>query len=290
MVQKASQKGAFSSLFPEDIPDIVRGHEIWVEHGMQNVFPGDPVACDLCFGHNMKSDKAIQVEKVSPAIFSARGENRAVEVSAAEDHLLMQFTPAFAGYNIIGVEYDGGILNLPHPGLEGPKYYQQYTKTILQVKDCKQGLCQTKGLRAGNFQIVNFQAGDFQVEGDCQAEEDCRAEEDCQEEAGLIVGHEMEIIPLGYRQYKVGEHILLKVLYDGFGLPDATVYGIHTENQENPIEGTTDQEGIVDIELEKGGKWMFKVGHRDPEKGVKGLYDKKVMTATFTIMEVGKWT
>jgi uncharacterized GH25 family protein len=33
---------------------------------------------------------------------------------------------------------------------------------------------------------------------------------------------------------------------------------------------------------------MFKVGHRDPEKGVTGLYDKKVITATFTIMEVGE--
>jgi|GEM_PF-1600536 len=254
MVQENSQKEAFSPHFLDELPDIVRGHEIWVEHGMQNVSPGDPVACDLCFGHNMKSDKAVQVEKVTPAVFSTRGENRAVEVSAAEDHLLIQFIPAFAGYHTIGVEYDGGILNLPHPGLEGPKYYQQYTKTILQVEDCQQVNCQTK---------------------------------DLQGEYDRIVGHELEIIPLGYRQYKVGEHILLKVLYDGHGLPDATVYGIHTGNQENPIEGTTDQEGLVDIELEKDGKWMFKVGHRDSEKGVKGLYDKKVMTATFTIMNIG---
>jgi len=245
MVQKASQKEASSPFFVEDIPDIVRGHEIWVEHGMQNVSPGDPVVCDLCFGHNMKSDKAIKIEKVTPAIFGTWGENHAVEVSIAENRLLMQFTPAFEGYHTIGVEYDGGILNLPHPGLEGPKYYHQYTKTIIAA-------------------------------GDCQAEYD------------LTVGHELEISPLGYRQYKVGEHILLKVLYDRYALPDATVYGIHIGNQENPIEVTTDQEGIVDIELEKGGKWMFKVGYGDTEKGVKGLYDKKVMTATFTIMNVGE--
>ncbi|WP_440944811.1 DUF4198 domain-containing protein [Methanosarcina sp. T3] len=265
MVQKASRKETFSSLLLEDIPDIVRGHEIWVEHGMQHISPGDPVACDLCFGHNMKSDKAVQVEKVTPAVFSAWGENRAVEVSAASDHLLMQFIPAFAGYHTIGVEYDGGILNLSHPGLEGPKYYQQYTKTILPV-------CQ------GNSQTGGCQVGDCQVKGIYQTESD------------LIIGHELEIIPLGYRQYKVGEHILLKVLYDGHGLPDATVYGIHTGNRENPIEGKTDQKGIVDIELEKGGKWMFKVGYRDPEKCAKGLYDKKVMTATFTIMDVGEKT
>lgn len=261
MVQKASRKEALSFLLLEDIPDIVRGHEIWVEHDMQNVSPGDPVACHLCFGHNMKSDKAVQVEKVTPAVFSAWGENRAVEVSAASDHLLMQFIPAFGGYHTIGVEYDGGILNLPHPGLEGPKYYQQYTKTILPV-----------------CQVWDSQAGGCQVEGIYQTKPD------------LIVGHELEIIPLGYRQYKVEEHILLKILYDGHGLPDVTVYGIHTGNQEKPLEGTTDREGMVEFELEKGGKWMFKVGHRDPEKGVKGLYDKKVMTATFTIMNVGECT
>ncbi|KKG15297.1 hypothetical protein EO98_08545 [Methanosarcina sp. 2.H.T.1A.6] len=256
MVQNTPQKEAFFPFLEEDLPDIVRGHEIWVEHGMQNVSPGNPVACDLCFGHNMKSDKAVQVEKVTPAVSGTWGKNHAVEVSAAENHLLMQFTPAFEGYHTIGVEYDGGILNLPHSGLEGPKYYQQYTKTIILVGYCQVGNCQT--------------------------------EENNQTDYDLMLGHELEIIPLGYRQYKVGEHILLKILYDRHALPDATVYGIYVGNQENPIEVTTDQEGMVDIELEKGGKWMFKVGHRDPEKGVKGLYDKKVMTATFTIMDVGE--
>lgn len=254
MVQKTSRKKTSFLFFEEDIPDIVRGHEIWVEHSMQSVSPGDPVACDLCFGHNMKSDKAVQVEKVTPAVFSSQGENRAVEVSAEEDHLLMQFIPAFSGYHIIGVEYDGGILNLPHPGLEGPKYYQQYTKTILQVEDSQAEYCQ-KGY--------------------------------CQTEYNLTVGQELEIVPLGYRQYKAEEHILLQVLYDGNPLSDVIVYGIHADNQENPIETTTDQEGMVDIELKKSGKWMFKVGYRDPEKAVKDLYDKKVMTATFTIMNVG---
>lgn len=251
MEQKASRKEASFPFFAEALPDIVRGHEIWVEHGMPNISSGEPVVCDLCFGHNMKSDKAVQVEKVTPAVFSSTGVDYAVELSTAEDHLLIQFTPVFAGYHTIGVEYDGGILNLPHPGLEGPKYYCQYTKTIIPV---------------GNSQ----------------------AEENSQEEYNPRLGHELEIIPLGYRQYEAGEYILLKVLYDQNALPDATVYGIHTDNREQPLEVRTDQEGMAEIKLEKGGKWMFKVGHRDPEKGVKDLYDTKVMTATFTIMDVGE--
>lgn len=263
MVQKASQKEAFSPFFEDDLPDIVRGHEIWVEHGMYKVSPGDTVACDLCFGHNMKSDKAVKIEKVTPAVFSTWGKNHAVEVSVAENHLMLQFTPSVEGYHTIGVEYDGGILNLPHPGLEGPKYYYQYTKIVIEVGNCQEG----------------YTAEKYQAEG---------ATGDCGVDYDLTVGHELEIVPLGYRRYKIGEHILLKVLYEQRALPDATVYGIHVENHENPIEVTTDQEGMVDIELKKGGKWMFKVGHRDSEKGMKGLYDKKVMTATFTIMDVGE--
>lgn len=103
------------------------------------------------------------------------------------------------------------------------------------------------------------------------------------------MGHELEIIPLNYRQYKIGECILLNILYGQNPLPDVTVYGIHSSNHGSPIEKRTNQ-GIVDIKLEKGGKWMFKVIHRDPEKGVSGLYDKKVMTATFTIMNIGEDT
>jgi uncharacterized GH25 family protein len=137
MAQQASQKEAFSPFLIEDLPDIVRGHEIWIEYGMRNFSPGDPIACDLCFGHNMKSGKAVKVEKVTPAVFGTWGKNHAVEVSVAENHLLMRFTPAGEGYHTIGVEYDGGILNLPHPGLEGPNYYQQYTKNIIPVGDCQ---------------------------------------------------------------------------------------------------------------------------------------------------------
>lgn len=259
MIQKNSQEEVFSPFPIEDLPDIVRGHEIWVEHSMQNVSPGNSVAFDLCFGHNMKSDKAVQVERVTPAVSGKWGESNTVEVSTAEDRLLMRFTPAFEGYYIIGVEYDGGILNLPHSGLEGQKYYCQYTKTIIPV-------------------------------GNCQVEANFQAEENCQTEYNPTAGHELEIIPMGYRQYKIGEHILLKVLYDRHALPDVIVYGIHADNRENPIEVKTDPEGVVDIELEKDGKWMFKVGYRDSEKGVKDLYDKKIMTATFTIMDVGENT
>jgi uncharacterized GH25 family protein len=73
MVQKAFQKEAFSPFFEEDLLDIVRGHEIWVENCIHNFSPGDPIVCDLCFGHNMKSE-AVKIEKVTPAVFGTWGK------------------------------------------------------------------------------------------------------------------------------------------------------------------------------------------------------------------------
>ena len=106
------------------------------------------------------------------------------------------------------------------------------------------------------------------------------------EKYDLIVGHELEIVPLDYRQYKVGDDIILKVLYNDRALAGATVYAIYVGNEDNPIEVETDHEGKAAIELEKGGKWMFKVMHRDSEKSAQDRYDEKVMTATFTVMDV----
>lgn len=135
MVQKASQKEAFSPFIIEELPDIVRRHEVWVEHSIQKITPGNPVFFDLCFGHTMQSDKAVKIEKVTPSIFGPWGKDQAIEISAKEGHLQLRFSPAFEGYHIMGVEYDGGILDLPHPGLKGPKYYYQYTKTIFRVSE-----------------------------------------------------------------------------------------------------------------------------------------------------------
>lgn len=89
MIQKESRNDHFYSLFVESIPDIVRGHDIWVEHDMHNIFKGDMVACKLCFGHNMVSESAVEIKSVNPAVFDTLGENCDIDLSAADDHLLI---------------------------------------------------------------------------------------------------------------------------------------------------------------------------------------------------------
>ncbi|MHC1574788.1 MAG: DUF4198 domain-containing protein [Candidatus Methanogasteraceae archaeon] len=227
----------------EDIPDIVRGHEVWIEYDGHSIPHGEGVECKLCFGHNMKSERAVEIEKVKSIVFDTRGKEYDSYVGSGGDHLLVRFTPEHEGYHTLGVEYNGGILNLPHPGLEGAKYYQQYTKTIIPVGRPR-------------------------------------------EEYDLTLGHELEIVPMDYRQYNAGDDIILKILYDGRALAGATVYAIYVGNEDCPIEVQTDNYGRAAVKLEADGKWMFKVMHRDPEKSAQDRYDEKVMTATFTVMDV----
>ena len=117
----------------EDIPDIVRGHEVWLEYDLYGISQGDSAKCKLCFGHNMKSESAVEIEKVKPIVFDGLGKEYDAHVGAGDNYLVVQFTPEQGGYHTLGAEYNSGILNLPHPGLGGPKYYQQYTKTIIPV-------------------------------------------------------------------------------------------------------------------------------------------------------------
>ena len=51
------------------IPDIVRGHEIWLEHDMQHVHINEMVECKILFGHNMAVDRVANIEGIKAAVF-----------------------------------------------------------------------------------------------------------------------------------------------------------------------------------------------------------------------------
>ena len=224
----------------EDLLDIVRGHEIWLECDERRVRVGEKAECKLGFGHNMRSERAVSVEKVKANLFNPEGEMRGLEVDVGvgEGHLIIPFTPKHEGNYTIAAEYDGGILDLPHS--PSPKYYSQYAKTIVAVGG---------GQRSGK---------------------------------SVITGKELEITLNFKNQYRTGDKVALQVLYDGAALPDETVSAI-CGSCEDPIEMKTDSKGEATFELNQEGNWMIMVRHKDPEKGVEGLYDEKALTATFTV-------
>jgi uncharacterized GH25 family protein len=235
------------------MPDIVRGHEIWLEHNMRHVHVGETVECKLFYGHNMKIDGVAVVENVKATVIDPANEKRDMVVDAGDDGLIATFTPAVDGYHTVAVEYDAGIYTITEEGWQkGPKrnykkvkssgYYCQFAKTILP----------------------GHEPGEYKLE----------------------TGQELEIIPLDFRHYHVGDDIALKVLYDGRVLQDAMINATYRGREGEAIEMKTDAEGKAAFKLEKEGNWLFKVRHSDPEKGLKDQYDEKVSTAIFTIMGV----
>lgn len=235
------------------MPDIVRGHEIWLEHDMRHVHVGETVECKLLYGHNMKIDGVAVVENVKATVFDPANEKRDMVVDAGDDGLIARFIPVIDGYHTIAVEYDAGIYTVTDEGWQkGPKrnyekvkssgYYYQYAKTIISGHEL--------------------------------------------EEYKLETGQELEIILLDFKHYHVGDDITLKVLCDGRVLQDAMINATYRGREGEAIVMKTDTEGKATFKLEKEGNWLFKVRHSDPEKGVKDQYDEKVITAIFTVMGV----
>jgi uncharacterized GH25 family protein len=237
----------------EKIPDVVLGHEIWLEHDMQHVHVGETVECKVLFGHNMAIDGLAEIESVKAAIFDPVNEKHNLAVDAGDGCLIVRFDPVNDGYHTVAVEYDAGIYTVTDEGWhKGPKidyenvkssgYYYQYAKTIISGHGSK--------------------------------------------DLNPVIGHELEIIPIDFRHYHAGEEIGLKVLYDGTALTKGVITGALSGSEGDAVEATTDSDGIALIKLDKSGNWMFKVRHADPGKGSKDQYDEKVITAILTVMGV----
>jgi uncharacterized GH25 family protein len=237
----------------EKIPDVVRGHEIWLEHDMQHVHVGETVECKVLFGHNMAIDGLADIEGVKAAVFDPVNEKHDLAVDSGDSCLVLRFDPVHDGYHTVAVEYDAGIYTVTDEGwhkgqktdyenVKSSGYYYQYAKTIISGHGSK--------------------------------------------DLNPVIGHELEIIPIDFRHYHAGEEIELKIMYDGAALPRAVITAAFSGSEGDAVEATTDSDGISLIKLNKSGNWMFKVRHADPDKGSKDQYDEKVITAIFTVMGV----
>ena len=239
----------------KDIPDIVRGHEVWLEHDKLHAHPGDTVECKLFLGHNMAVDGMADLENVKAALFDPESQKHDLTADAGDGCLVLIFDPVLDGYHTVAVEYDAGIYTVTDDGWHtGPKsdyenvkrsgYYYQYARLIVSVGH-------------GGPKDLNS-----------------------------IPGHELEIIPMDFRHYHAGEAIELQVIYDGAALAGAVINAASGGDGSDAASATTDSDGIASIKLDKSGNRIFKVRHTDPDKGVENRYDEKVMTAVLSVMGV----
>ncbi len=236
------------------MPDIVRGHEIWLEHDKLHAHAGDTVECKLFLGHNMAVDGMADIKNVKAALFDPANERRDLTVDAGDDCLILRFDPVLDGYHTVAVEYDAGIYTVTDDGWHrGPKsdyenvkrsgYYYQYARLIVSVGHGSK-------------------------------------------ELNPMIGDELEIVPIDFRHYHAGEAIELQVMYDGAALAGAVIDAASGGDGNDAVSATTDSDGIAAIKLDKSGNWMFKVRHTDPDKGVENRYDEKVITAVLSVMAV----
>lgn len=236
-----------------NMPDIVRGHEVWLEHDMQHVHIKDTVECKLLFGHNMAIDGLAEIENVKASVFDPFNEKHDLAVDSGDDCLVLRFDPVYDGYHTIAVEYDAGIYTVTDEGWhKGPKndydnvkrsgYYYQYARTIISGHGSK--------------------------------------------DLNPVIGHELEVVPIGFRHYHAGEDIELKVLYDDAAFEKCVITAACGGSEDDAFEVTTDSDGIALVKLDKSGNWIFKVIHADTGKGIEDQYDEKVITAVLTVMGV----
>jgi len=118
---------------------FARGHEIWLEHEYRHKHIGKRAECKICLGHKMKIDVAgakkllSNMDRVKSLIFDPLNKKHNLDVERRENCLATSFIPEVAGYHTVVAEYDIGVLDLSHPGWEGPKYFYQYAKTIIPI-------------------------------------------------------------------------------------------------------------------------------------------------------------
>ncbi len=118
---------------------FARGHEIWLEHEYEHTHIGERVECKICLGDKMKVDVAgarkilSNRDRVRSFIFDPANKRHNLDIKRVGGCLATSFIPKIAGYHTVVAEYDIGVLNLSHPGWEGPKYFYQYAKTITPI-------------------------------------------------------------------------------------------------------------------------------------------------------------
>jgi len=115
------------------IGEIPRGHELWIEHSYTHGIVNKEMEFTLCFGHNFKLDGKLKTDLLNPFMIDPDGMVSELGLRSEDDKTRTSFIPNKEGGHIVAVNYDLGVLDLPHPGYEGPRHYVEYAKTIIPI-------------------------------------------------------------------------------------------------------------------------------------------------------------
>lgn len=240
---------------------VVKGHEIWIEVDKARLDKGEVAAGKIYYGHAMRPDGLPEGGKVKGALFTPGGEKLPLSLSPEGESLRWRWQPEREGLWAVAAENEVGALVLTRGGLYKPgtradypdareaAYYHQYAKAYFQV---------------GPFCLA---CGDLERQSDLS-----------------FLGQELEIVAAP-GSYRPGGEITLTVFYRGLPLPHVPMLATFRGHSRPDwaYRQVTDARGRVSFPLEREGRWLFYVRHVDPERGEPGLYERRVLSATFCL-------
>lgn len=232
-------------------------HDLWFEYERRHGHKGEEMECLLKYGHEMETDG--RLERLDPDKLTKRvaidPEGRGhplsiyLESGKARTYYMASFIPETEGLYILAAEYEGGIFTRTKDGRIYPspkKDCNNVERSLYSYKYCK------AIVPVGHEERAHAKS----------------------------LGQELEICPQDLRGFGPGDEIELEVFYDGDPLSNAALSVIKKGGKIQEL--VTDREGKATFELESG-LWMFLVKQRDKNKGVKGQYDEKSISASLTL-------
>lgn len=239
----------------QEIPDIVKGHELWLEPTHLHFHSNAEVEIRALWGHMMQRDGMGRPENWKAYVIGPDGAQRELTPEYGEGLFHVFYFPAGAeGLYTVVVENDAGIYNILADGRweQGPKrdypeaqnssYYYQWAKLTVPVGHHVHG-------------------------------------------AGTALGKGLDIVPEEFKEYRLGDRVNIKVNYDGQPLADTEVKATYHlyDGKEYPIILKTDGSGEVSFNFNQKGHWMFYVSHRDDSRRKEGEYDGMQLASTLVI-------
>ncbi|HIE12214.1 MAG TPA: DUF4198 domain-containing protein [Desulfotomaculum sp.] len=243
----------------------VQGHEIWILPEAGHGHRGHELGLRIFYGHAMHPDGRADPSRLKAWAVDPGGDTLRLPVEEGRDDCrVIRLLPEREGLWAIVAENDVGPFVLTKGGLYKPGtrkdypeareavYYYQYAKTYLKV---------------GHFCAP---CGDLVKQADVS-----------------FLGNELEIV-LPPQDYRLDNKVEIQVRYRGAPLPQAVLCAAWSlsDKRDWPVRTVTDAAGRAHVTLSAPGHWLFYVRHADDGRGVPGEYERRVMSATFSLYGV----
>ena len=256
------------------IVSTAQGHMLWLNASNYSPRIGENVTIEIGFGHKYPQTETFKEENVERIfVRDPKGQELPIEkVSPAK----YTFSPKTEGlYEVILKLKQGFVSNTTDGRKMGNK------KTLTSVVSCFQFTMNAKTLIKVGSKGSSQGSGQGSSQGSSQASSQGSSPSQ-QSDLPLEI-----ILPENINKLKVGDELLLKVMYQGKPLSGAKISATDKNTAlQDPgkwvQESESDEKGIARIKLSSKGPWLIKASHELPFAD-KSECDKSTYSITLTL-------